>query len=147
MGDQYAKDFHEPLAPIAGAITVLNCNTTANNINLATCGVVSGTNMASAGLGVVPQLQGTTTGYMQKMVRFIATGNSVAVCFGPNVGAVTNNGAPNTANFGVNVLGGAVIIPANTPIDYWIHPDTMWMGYVATPGVATLTIHARSRGM
>jgi hypothetical protein len=143
MGDQYAKDFYEPVPPIAGAIIVLNCNTTANSLNLATAGILS---VNAVQGNQVPQLQGQATGMVQRMVRFRATGNSVAVCFNASSAGVTGNNAPNTANFGVNVLGGAAIINAGTYEDFWIHPDSSWLGYQATPGNATLTISARSRG-
>jgi hypothetical protein len=143
MGDQFAADYRETLAPVAGQVVVLNCNTTANSLNLANCGVLS-VNAIQGNMR--PELQGTSTGLVQRFVEFTAVGNTVYVCFNGSNAGVTGNYAPNAANFGTNVLGGGIPIAAGVTKRWLIHPDTSWLGYVGSNANAVLTISASSRG-
>ena len=94
MSGQYQSLANKITAPKAGEISVTNTNTTAANLSLGNIGTATANTYASAQQGGPPWC-------VNRYVRFTANGTAVGVVFGPNVGAVTNANAPNTANVGL----------------------------------------------
>lgn len=142
MGDAYAHNYFEELAPQNGQITAITVSTSAASQDLQAIGQTAA---SAADSDKIPQA-GAPSGMINRRMSITAVTANLGVVFGPNVGAVSNANAPNLGNTGANTPSCCYFIPAGQERKFFIHPDSRFIGFVGS-GAGSIVMCSISRGI